>query len=90
MDLRAIDINVHFYKKLWETCCDLDTNTISKGKLAIELKAGGISPLHEEYVTRVLAEKSDLDFLDFLTYIPLFIFIHKSVVGNPLDDSRNR
>ncbi|KAF6025232.1 hypothetical protein EB796_016442 [Bugula neritina] len=90
LDLRAIDINVHFYKKLWETCCDLDTNTISKGKLAIELKAGGISPLHEEYVTRVLAEKSDLDFLDFLTYIPLFIFIHKSVVGNPLDDSRNR
>lgn len=62
---------------------------MSKDRLMLELKAGGISQCHEDYVKKTLTgEGMNLDFLDFLTYIPLFLLIHHSVVSNPFNDSR--
>jgi len=89
LDTRLMDINITFCQRLWKACLDADTNLMSKDRLMLELKAGGISQCHEDYVKKTLTgEGMNLDFLDFLTYIPLFLLIHHSVVSNPFNDSR--
>ena len=56
----------------------------------MELRAGGVSYEHECEVREELAHMDGLDLLDFLTYIPLFIMIHDSVVDNPMDTTRDK
>ena len=34
--------------------------------------------------------KGLVEFLDYLTYVPLFVEIHDSVCGNPLDFTRTK
>lgn len=77
-------------QKLWECNVDPDTNTIPLDQLCIELRAGGISQDHEQEVREKLGHLKALDLLDFLTYIPLFIMIHESVVDNPFDERRDK
>jgi hypothetical protein len=60
----------------------------TKHRALIELRAGGISPEHEMEVREKLGHLKALDLLDFLTYIPLFIMIHESVVDNPFNERR--
>ena len=81
-----------FYSEqtLWECNVDLDTNKISLEQLCVELRVGGVSLDHEQEVKDRLKHLKALDLLDFLTYIPLFIMIHESVVDNPLDFSRRK
>lgn len=67
---------------------DPDTNKISLDQLCVDLRAGGVSFEHELEVREKLSHMDALDLLDFLTYVPLFIMIHESVVKNPLDDTR--
>lgn len=74
---------------LWECNVDNNTNTISLDQLIVELRAGGVSPAHEEEVRCKLGYLRSLDFFDFLMYVPLFIMIHQSVVNDPLSDTRN-
>ena len=69
---------------------DPETNTIPLDQLCVELRAGGVSLQHEREVREKLGHLSSLDLLDFMTYIPLFLMIHTSVVDNPLDDSRDK
>ncbi|KAJ1163634.1 hypothetical protein NDU88_004090 [Pleurodeles waltl] len=70
--------------------CNIDSQckSITVEQLLVELKAGGISREHEEDVQRELRHIKKLDILDFLTYLPLFVLIHNSVISNPLNDSR--
>lgn len=75
---------------LWECNVDKDTNSMSIDQLCVDLRAGGVSFEHEMEVREKLAHLHALDLLDFLTYIPLFIMIHESVILNPLDDTRNK
>lgn len=75
---------------LWDCNVDEDTRTMSIDQLCVELRAGGVSYQHELEVRDILGPKLALDLLDFITYIPLFIMIHQSVVLNPLDDSRDK
>ena len=91
LDTKLMDINITFCQRLWKACLDADTNLMSRDRLILELKAGGISQTHEDYVKQTLTGQGiQLDFLDFLTYLPLFLLIHQSVVFNPLDDSRQK
>mgnify|MGYP001551300118 CR=1 FL=1 len=80
--------NFSLDQDLWECNVDKDTSTITIDQLCVELRAGGVSYEHEKEVREILGTKFSLDLLDFITYIPLFIMIHQSVVLNPLDDSR--
>lgn len=79
---------VPFFQTLWECSVDAETKTLSLDDLCVELRAGGVSYEHEEHVREKLQHLRRLDLLDFLTYVPLFIMIHESVVENPLDDRR--
>ncbi|XP_063403063.1 trichohyalin-like isoform X8 [Mytilus trossulus] len=90
MDFKMLDTKMYMCKKLWECNVDPDTNKISLDQLCIELRAGGISQKHEIEVREKLGHLKALDLLDFLTYIPLFILIHESVVDNPFDERRDK
>ena len=76
------------FQRLWECNVDHDTNTIPLPQLCVELQAGGVTAKHVQEVEDKMSHLRALDLLDFLTYIPLFILIHQSVVSNPLDDTR--
>lgn len=71
---------------LWNI--DSQSCSFTVDQFLVELKAGGISEEHEAAVQRELKHIKKLDVLDFLTYLPLFVLIHNSVIANPLDDSR--
>ena len=79
-----------FLQILWECNVDKDTNKIPIDQLCVELRAGGVSQKHENEVREKLSHLEALDLLDFLTYVPLFIMIHESVVDNPLNDVRDK
>uniref|UniRef100_UPI00398ED20D uncharacterized protein isoform X1 n=2 Tax=Pristiophorus japonicus TaxID=55135 RepID=UPI00398ED20D len=88
VDLKALEPRMYRAKQLFLCNLESESTTISVQQFLVELKAGGISRVHEEKVRKELRHTRALDLLDFLTYLPLFVLIHKSVVSNPLDDSR--
>ncbi|XP_071114434.1 uncharacterized protein [Haliotis cracherodii] len=90
VDFKMLEMKMFKCKTLWECNVDRDTNKISLEQLMIELRAGGVSYEHECEVRERLGHLVSLDLLDFLTYVPLFIMIHESVVDNPLDDTREK
>jgi hypothetical protein len=56
---------------------------ISRTDLWIGLAAGGLRSA-EATIEDYFSDKNNFDFLDFLTYLPLFQEIHGYVVENPL------
>ncbi|XP_075062079.1 uncharacterized protein LOC142150791 [Mixophyes fleayi] len=88
MDFKALELKMCKAKQLFLCNIDAESKSISVEQLLVELKAGGISREHEEAAQLELSHIKKLDILDFLTYLPLFVLIHNSVIANPLDDSR--
>ncbi|XP_067906237.1 uncharacterized protein [Heterodontus francisci] len=88
MDFKVLELRLDRAKQLFLCNLESESTTISVQQFLVELKAGGISRVHEEEVRKELQHTRALDLLDFLTYLPLFVLIHNSVVSNPLDDSR--
>ncbi|XP_053321289.1 uncharacterized protein LOC128492675 [Spea bombifrons] len=88
MDFKALELKMYKAKQLFLCNIDEESKIINVGQLLVELKAGGISQEHEEAAQLQLRHIKKLDILDFLTYLPLFVLIHNSVISNPLDDSR--
>ncbi len=58
----------------------------------MELQAGGLTGEHVEFVVDRLNHdnKGLVEFLDYLTYVPLFVEIHDSIYDNPLDFTRSK
>lgn len=53
--------------------------------LTLELTVGGLDSKTKSHLLKSLGPTTTyLDFLDFLTYIPLFIHIHQHVLSQPL------
>nr|XP_025034725.1 uncharacterized protein LOC102445632 [Pelodiscus sinensis] len=88
MDFKALELKMYNARQLFLCNIGSHSSSITVDQLLVELKAGGISEEHKKAVQRELRHIQELDLLDFLTYLPLFILIHNSVVANPLDDSR--
>lgn len=65
---------------------DPNTSSMDLDILMLELRSGGISRGHQEQVRRQLGHLTSLDLVDFLTYCPLFVHIHQTVIENPLSD----
>jgi len=82
---------MYVFQTLWESCVAAGERTLSVDDLCVELRAGGVSPEHEQQVREKLGPpRPPLDLLDFLTYVPLFIMTHSSIVDHPLDDTRDK
>ena len=75
-----------------ESSKSADGGVVTTGSLAVELQAGGLTTEHVEFVVDRLNHegKGLVEFLDYLTYVPLFVEIHDSIYGNPLDFSRTK
>ena len=65
---------------------------VTTNSLAVELQAGGLTAEHVKFVVDRLnhEDKGIVEFLDYLTYVPLFVEIHDTISGNPLDFSRTK
>lgn len=68
---------------LFECYVNHDTMRISRTDLWIGLAAGGLRSA-ESIIENYFSDINSFDFLDFLTYLPLFQEIHGYVIENPL------
>ena len=57
--------------------------------LMIEFEAGGVTPEHLAFARSKFSNKSHFDLLDYLSYIPLFVYIHDRIVRNPLNEKKD-
>ncbi|XP_063418312.1 uncharacterized protein LOC134701107 [Mytilus trossulus] len=90
----ALDLKMETSKELFGLLADGDYETNNNGnakasQLAVELTAGGLDP---ECVGYVLSKFNRfgtgyIDFMDFVTYVPLFIEIHQKIVDDPFNVS---
>ena len=53
---------------------------------------GGLTQEHVEYVCDHMnrEDRGLVEFLDYLTYVPLFVEIHDNIYDNPLDFTRTK
>ncbi|XP_061415855.1 uncharacterized protein LOC133347533 isoform X3 [Lethenteron reissneri] len=88
MDFKALEMRMSKARALFECNVEAHTRRIQPGQLALELRAGGVSPRHERAVRGYGGggghQDRSLDLLDFLSFLPLFVHIHGSVLARPL------
>ncbi|XP_078694522.1 uncharacterized protein LOC144923682 isoform X1 [Branchiostoma floridae x Branchiostoma belcheri] len=90
LDFKSLEYKMFRLKQLFLCNVDPSSNRIPLEHLMLELQAGGVSMEHQREVRAELAHLDNLDLLDFLAYVPLFIMIHQSVVNNPFDNQWNK
>lgn len=95
MDLAALETKLKKCKELFYLLDDMDGHrggVVTINSLSIELTAGGLTQEHVDYVCNHLNHESRglVEFIDYLTYVPLFVEIHDSICFNPLDVSRSK
>ncbi|XP_070209319.1 uncharacterized protein [Littorina saxatilis] len=88
-DYNALDVKMEKCRELFQFLEDDDLaprGGATADRLAVELTAGGLTPEHTRFVlTKFNREKRGVvDFLDFVTYVPLFILIHRRIISHPL------
>ncbi|XP_076448070.1 uncharacterized protein LOC143284853 [Babylonia areolata] len=68
---------------------DRDGNYIKADSLKIELIAGGLNWMQQQYIMEKMEVNNfgEISFLDYMCYIPLFLSMHDNIVDNPLDMS---
>ncbi|XP_033001308.1 uncharacterized protein LOC117044610 [Lacerta agilis] len=97
LDFEALSVRIEKAKDLWHLLQDDEgekgrkTNRMTGGsvsirRLALELAAGGFSLEAINFALQKFnrGKAGVLSFLDFVTYIPLFVEIHEGIVQNPL------
>ncbi|XP_067933042.1 uncharacterized protein [Watersipora subatra] len=93
-DFEALDVKMEKCKELYELLqegtSDKPYGTIPLRSLHVELQAGGLSDEHLNFVTSKfnVTEKGYVEYLDFLTYVPLFVELHDRICSNPLATER--
>lgn len=98
MDFEALDVKLENARALFgllaneEEDQDFRPGEVSIRNLAIECAAGGITKEHTQFVVDKFNRegKNYVDFLDYLTYVPLFIEIHDYICNDPLNLDRTR
>ncbi|XP_076456721.1 uncharacterized protein LOC143291019 [Babylonia areolata] len=88
-DYNALDIKMEKCRELFRFVEEEDVaprGSATADRLAVELTAGGLTPEHTRFVLSKFNRecKGLVDFLDFVTYIPLFILIHRRIISHPL------
>lgn len=90
-DLLDIERKMDLYRGMFycNAASEGDTNFIKAESLQIDLIAGGLNWQQQNYIMDRLRPNimSEISFLDFICYIPLFMSMHDNIVDNPLDMS---
>lgn len=93
-DLVDMERKIGLYRNMfyWNTCSDRSKNYIKATALRIELIAGGLSRVQEDYVMEKIEQNiyREVSFIDYMAFIPLFMTTHEQIVNNPLDMSRDK
>ncbi|XP_052763049.1 uncharacterized protein LOC128205452 isoform X2 [Mya arenaria] len=94
VDHNALDVKMEKSKELFRLLQDesqLPLGNCTADLLAVELTAGGLTPEHTSYVLSKFNREGRgfADFLDFVTYVPLFIEIHKRIIEDPFNETLN-
>ena len=87
-DFSKLYLSAYKARVLFESLLEKYEITISIEQLLLELQAGNISRENRELVEGKLRHKVSLDFLDFLIYLPLFLYTHDNILKQPLDLSK--
>ena len=85
LDLTSVENKVFKVKNLWNHLVDPQSRTICIEDLMVEFEAGGVTNEHVQFARMKFAHKASFDLLDYLSYIPLFIYMHDRIISNPLD-----
>ena len=90
MDTRAMEQKMQGCKDMFYLLDEKEDGFVEMEMLVREVRAGQITQEHEDLIVNKFSEngKCFVDFLDFLTYIPLFMEIHDTINSNPLDLDR--
>ena len=90
MDTRAMERKMQGCKDMFYLLDEKEDGFVEMEMLVREVRAGQITQEHEDLIVNKFSEngKCFVDFLDFLTYIPLFMEIHDTINSNPLDLDR--
>lgn len=69
---------------------DRPEHTIPMLSVSVDLLAGGLKDENLRFVTRKFnrAQKGYIEYMDFLTYVPLFVEVHDRICENPLTTDR--
>ncbi|XP_076812994.1 uncharacterized protein LOC143459655 isoform X2 [Clavelina lepadiformis] len=93
-DLSDMERKIGLYRSMfyWNTSSDRSANYIKATSLRIELIAGGLNRVQEEYVIQKIEPNmyKEVSFIDYMAFIPLFLTTHDSIIENPLDMSRDK
>jgi len=85
MDFQSIDWKFYHGKKLFKRLVDNSNDeTMSIDCLLFEIEAGLLSRFENKQIRKELSKFSHFNLLDFLTYLPLFTYIHDHIVHQPL------
>eukprot|EP00049_Salpingoeca_infusionum_P022699 m.8231 g.8231 ORF g.8231 m.8231 type:complete len:816 (-) comp5337_c0_seq1:457-2904(-) len=92
MDATGLASKLIRCKDLFYILAEKQKGIVSVDDLHNELVAGRISEEHEQIIIDKFTEngQQEIDFLDFLTYIPLFVEIHDTINNNPFETVRDR
>lgn len=87
MNAEALRLKLQRSKELFYLLDEQHQGVIAVEDLMIELRSGGLTREHERLLLDQFVNKGNgvVEFLDFLTHIPLFVEIHQHICGNPLD-----
>eukprot|EP00055_Hartaetosiga_balthica_P017355 m.115841 g.115841 ORF g.115841 m.115841 type:complete len:785 (+) comp9295_c0_seq13:121-2475(+) len=92
IDARALARKILGTKDLFYILDEKMRGVIGVDDMSNELVAGRISKEHETVIIDKFTEdgKDDVGFMDFLTYIPLFLEIHDTINDNPFETKRDK
>eukprot|EP00037_Helgoeca_nana_P029209 m.347573 g.347573 ORF g.347573 m.347573 type:complete len:1593 (+) comp27925_c0_seq4:270-5048(+) len=91
-DFRAMETKMDACKHMFYLLDETRDGLVPMDNLMYQVRAGRISPEHEKVIIDRFSEDGKLyvDFLDFLTYLLLFLEIHETINENPFDDRRTK
>ena len=89
---RAMESKMDSCKQMFYLLDDNGDGLVPMDMLMYQVRAGCISPEHEAIIIAKFSEggKTYIDFIDFLTYILLFLEIHDTITANPFNDTRTK
>jgi len=92
MDAYAMQKKMMGCKQMFYLLDEHKDGMVEMDMLVREVRAGRITQEHEDIILAKFSEdgKVYVDFLDFLTYIPLFMEIHDTINDNPLKTKREK
>ncbi|KAL3311041.1 hypothetical protein Ciccas_010383 [Cichlidogyrus casuarinus] len=93
-NMTDIERKIQLYRNMFKcnTSSDRDKNYIKQEALRVELMAGGLHWDQQNFILEKIPanDYSEISFLDYLCYIPLFLSFHDNITKNPLDMSDNK